>query len=359
VKRLTALAVRAPIAGQFGKFALVGLSGYLVNLAVFGAVRAGGVATLAAATVSFCVAVANNYVWNRLWTFRRDRGDLLGQGVRFLVVSLLSLGCNLLVLRALVQAGVGALPGQAIGIAASLPVNFAGNKLWTFRERRRTRKSGGVRARRLALTTAVSLAALGALAGAGWAVQDTVLNPPTGAAQLAGNMSTRIGSRALAIDAFHVDGRTVRGACLSGWFDGKNDRKRPGMLLTLSTGQRILASNPDKASFGPQSRRRALAAKLALRVGCTSSLANELGQAAQTDRVKLHRRRFAGMTVLALVIPRYRGERLTLLVTRHRHLPVGAVAVIGGEKASARFYLPQPSQSLLVRLGLQLPAGLR
>ena len=43
---------------------------------------------------SFLVAVTNNYTWNRLWTFRGQRGHVGYQGLRFFVVSLLALGAT-------------------------------------------------------------------------------------------------------------------------------------------------------------------------------------------------------------------------------------------------------------------------
>ena len=50
---------------------------------------------------SFLVAVTSNYTWNRLWTFRDQRGAAsAAQGMRFFIVSLGSLGANLLVLDA-------------------------------------------------------------------------------------------------------------------------------------------------------------------------------------------------------------------------------------------------------------------
>ena len=55
------------------------------------------------------------------------------QGLRFLVVSALALGANLLVLHALVSAGMGEIVAQAIAIVLVTPVNFIGNKLWSFR----------------------------------------------------------------------------------------------------------------------------------------------------------------------------------------------------------------------------------
>ena len=84
---------------------------------------------------SAAVAIANNYAWNRLWTFRHHRGHLYYQGLRFVVVSLLALGANLLVLHGLVAAGLGKIVAQAIAIILVTPVNFLGNKLWSFRRR--------------------------------------------------------------------------------------------------------------------------------------------------------------------------------------------------------------------------------
>jgi len=121
---------------QLGKFVVVGASGYLVNLAVYATlVKWAGVHYLPAAVGSFLVAVASNYTWNRLWTFRGQRGGVAYQGVRFLVVSSVALGANLLVLYLLVEAGLGALPAQAVAIITVMPLNFIGNKLWSFRER--------------------------------------------------------------------------------------------------------------------------------------------------------------------------------------------------------------------------------
>ena len=93
-------------------------------------------ALLAAATCSFLVAVTSNYTWNRIWTFRGDRGHFAYQGLRFLVVSVAALGANLVCLRLLVGLGVGKIVGQAIAIVLVTPLNFVGNKLWSFRPKR-------------------------------------------------------------------------------------------------------------------------------------------------------------------------------------------------------------------------------
>ncbi len=118
------------------KFCLVGASGYVVNLVVYTLLLRGlDLHYVLAAIGSFVVAVTNNYTWNRLWTFRHHRGPVVMQGVRFLVVSALALGANLLVLHLLVEAGLGEVVAQAIAIAVVTPVNFVGNKLWSFRPR--------------------------------------------------------------------------------------------------------------------------------------------------------------------------------------------------------------------------------
>ena len=68
-----------------------------------------------AAVGSFVVAVTNNYTWNRLWTFRSNRGRGRRPGARFFVVSALALTANLVVLaaaRRARRARRGACPGD-------------------------------------------------------------------------------------------------------------------------------------------------------------------------------------------------------------------------------------------------------
>jgi putative flippase GtrA len=121
---------------QLGKFALVGASGYVVNLSVYATlVHVAGIHYLAAAVCSFLVAVTNNYAWNRLWTFRQQRGHVAYQGMRFLIVSVVALGANLLLLLTLVSVGLGKVPAQALAVILVTPLNFVGNKLWSFRAR--------------------------------------------------------------------------------------------------------------------------------------------------------------------------------------------------------------------------------
>jgi putative flippase GtrA len=121
---------------QLAKFATVGASGYVVNLLVYTALlRGAGWHYAAAATVSFLVAVTNNYTWNRVWTFRDQRGHVAFQGLRFLVVALVAYAANLGILSLLIAAGADKVVAQAIAIVLVTPLNFIGNKLWSFRSR--------------------------------------------------------------------------------------------------------------------------------------------------------------------------------------------------------------------------------
>jgi putative flippase GtrA len=120
---------------QLVRFGVVGASGYVVNLVVFTLLLHGaGIDYRLAAVGAFVVALSNNFVWNRLWTFAGADGHVGFQAVRFCVVSLAAFGFNLVVLYALVAGlGVSEVPAQALAIAAATPLNFIGNKLWSFR----------------------------------------------------------------------------------------------------------------------------------------------------------------------------------------------------------------------------------
>jgi len=122
---------------QLAKFTVVGGVGYVINLAVYTALLQADLHYLAAATCSFLVAVTSNYTWNRLWTFREHRGHVGIQGMRFFLVSLAALGANLVVLHLLIAYGdLAKLPAQALAIVVVTPLNFIGNKLWSFRRAR-------------------------------------------------------------------------------------------------------------------------------------------------------------------------------------------------------------------------------
>ena len=120
---------------QLVRFGLVGGIGFIVNVAVYALfVHSAGLDYRAASVVAWLVAVVNNFVLNRHWTFDAREGRAHFQAMRFLVVSLAAEAFSLLLLTLLVESGgIAKIPAQALAVAASMPLNFLGNKLWSFR----------------------------------------------------------------------------------------------------------------------------------------------------------------------------------------------------------------------------------
>jgi putative flippase GtrA len=119
---------------QLVRFGLVGGVGFVVNLAVYALFVHGiGVDYRVAAVAAWLVAVANNFVLNRHWTFDARDGVAHRQAVRFLTVSVLAFGVSLLLLTLFVEAlGIAKVEAQALAVAGATPLNFLGNKLWSF-----------------------------------------------------------------------------------------------------------------------------------------------------------------------------------------------------------------------------------
>ena len=120
---------------QLIRFGAVGAVGYVVNLGVFAlCVHALGIDYRVSAVIAWVVAVINNFWLNRHWTFRARQARAVHQGARFFAVSLLAFGFSELVLIGLVSgAGMTKVLAQAIAIATAMPLNFVGQKLWSFR----------------------------------------------------------------------------------------------------------------------------------------------------------------------------------------------------------------------------------
>jgi putative flippase GtrA len=119
------------------KFALVGLSGVGINMAVYMYLIALNTHYLFAAVCSFGVAVTNNFAWNAVWTFKGRAQDksVSKKYVSFLVISTINLGINLLLLQFL-AGRAGAALAQLVSIAVVSGLNFLLNYLITFGEKR-------------------------------------------------------------------------------------------------------------------------------------------------------------------------------------------------------------------------------
>jgi len=122
---------------QLIRFGMVGGVGFAVNLVVYTALVHGvGVEYRVASVAAWLVAVINNFVLNRHWTFDARGSAARAQAIRFLLVSLVAEGVSLALLTLFVEgAEIAKVPAQALAVAGSMPLNFLGNKLWSFRHR--------------------------------------------------------------------------------------------------------------------------------------------------------------------------------------------------------------------------------
>jgi len=120
---------------QLVRFGLVGGIGFVVNIAVYALLVHGASLEYRVASVAaWIVAVANNFIWNRHWTFDAREGVAHHQAMRFLLVSAVTEVISLVLLTALVEGGgLSKVPAQAIAVAAATPLSFLGNKLWSFK----------------------------------------------------------------------------------------------------------------------------------------------------------------------------------------------------------------------------------
>ena len=140
--------------GKYLKFAFIGGIGAVINLAVFWvAHEIFFVIPFWAIAIAFVIADTNNYIWNRLWTFR-SKSQIKFQYPQFLIVSLLGLALNELLFDVIVydvfpgldittdKASVLLVIVQALCILIVSVFNFLANSAWTFRhDIRRSRKS--------------------------------------------------------------------------------------------------------------------------------------------------------------------------------------------------------------------------
>jgi dolichol-phosphate mannosyltransferase len=134
--------IRFQASRTFLKFALVGLSGALVNLLCFMLLMRLGINKFVASPLAIELSILNNFLWNNYWTFkpRNSEDSLWFKGLKFKSVSLLALTISyttfLLSSLAFPEVQPVILQGAAI-IPAGL-VNYFLNSYWTFRDQPQT-----------------------------------------------------------------------------------------------------------------------------------------------------------------------------------------------------------------------------
>ncbi|MGV8027380.1 MAG: GtrA family protein [Anaerolineaceae bacterium] len=138
---------------RFIKFALVGLSGTIVDFAIFNlCVSIFHFNSIIASVCSFSMGLLNNFTWNRLWTYPESKEKSLGsQFFKFIVVSVIGLGIRTPLFAAIedpmIQYSNSLIHANspitavtlghnlALGIAIIVVLfwNYFANRLWTYK----------------------------------------------------------------------------------------------------------------------------------------------------------------------------------------------------------------------------------
>lgn len=138
---------------RFFKFALVGISGTLIDVGLFNLFNQGfGISANSAKAYSFSLAVFNNFLWNRLWTFPESKSlPFVKQFSQYLLVSVIGLLINIFIFATfdplLINFFDVVLPaefifnstvvGHNVSVAIATIVvlfwNFFANRFWTFK----------------------------------------------------------------------------------------------------------------------------------------------------------------------------------------------------------------------------------
>jgi putative flippase GtrA len=128
---------------RFGKFALVGFSGLIVDYLVLNVLtQLFNINAVIAIAVAFICAATSNYVWNRLWVYPETRAvQKRRQMPTFIGVNAIGLGINWLMyfvlhdpLTALLRSSfLGLNITKAISAVIVMMWNFVVNRLVTFK----------------------------------------------------------------------------------------------------------------------------------------------------------------------------------------------------------------------------------
>jgi len=118
----------------FTKFALVGLSGILVNqisLLIFVNI---GITLKISSIISIELSILNNFILNNFWTWKKGLSEGFYKRIlQYHLVTLISGLINYFILIYLTSFGIHYLIANLIGISIGMGINFLLNLFWTFK----------------------------------------------------------------------------------------------------------------------------------------------------------------------------------------------------------------------------------
>jgi dolichol-phosphate mannosyltransferase len=129
------LSFKRQVVSEFFKFAFVGLTGTVINLGIlYFLTEQFRIYYLLSAVFAFFVAMSSNFIFNKIWTFKKNfNANLKKSYLNFAAISIFALLINLFFLYIFTEIfKVYYLASQVFAIGIALVINFLGNKIWTF-----------------------------------------------------------------------------------------------------------------------------------------------------------------------------------------------------------------------------------
>ncbi|MBF0559045.1 MAG: GtrA family protein [Nitrospirae bacterium] len=129
--------VITPKYSVFFKYAIVGCLGTAIDLAsLYVFVDLLQIHLLVAAAISFMLAVINNFILNKYWTFQNRSSNIRKQFIKFLLVSIAGLLLTEICMAFFVYGlRIWYMAAKLITSGLVLTWNFLSNKYWTFKDR--------------------------------------------------------------------------------------------------------------------------------------------------------------------------------------------------------------------------------
>lgn len=123
-----------PLAKQFIKFGLVGLSNTAISMSLYYALVYLGVNYLVANLIGFMISVLNSYYWNNRYVFNKtEEGHLKPILKTYMAYGSTLLLSTFLLYLMVQQLGISQWIAPLLNLAITIPINFLINKLWAFR----------------------------------------------------------------------------------------------------------------------------------------------------------------------------------------------------------------------------------
>ncbi|MFP4458872.1 MAG: GtrA family protein [Candidatus Zixiibacteriota bacterium] len=118
----------------FGKFAIVGISGIVVNQGLLVLLKeAFDVRTAIAGIIAIELSIITNFLLNNFWTWKDNQvGSFWVRFLKYHLVTSVSGGINYLILLLLTHLGMHYFIANLAGIAFGMVINFFLNHFWTF-----------------------------------------------------------------------------------------------------------------------------------------------------------------------------------------------------------------------------------